>query len=37
MNYNFFDKESKGGSVDNKITQNELLAEELHEPINKKN
>ena len=37
MNYKFFDEESKGGSVDNKITQHELLAEELHKSINKKN
>ena len=29
----FFDKKSKGGSVNNEIKQNEQLAEELHKPI----
>ena len=35
--YKFFDKKSKGGSVNNEIKQNEQLAEELHKPITKKN
>ena len=34
MVYNLFDKKSKG--INNEIKQNELLAEELHEPIIKK-
>ena len=36
MIYNFFDKKSKDGSVNNEIKQNEQLAEELHKPIIKK-
>ena len=36
MVYKFFDKKSKGGSVNNEIKQNEQLAEELHKPIIKK-
>ena len=36
MIYNFFNKKSKGGSVNNEIKQNEQLAEELHKPIIKK-
>ena len=31
--YKFFDKNSKDGSVNNEIKQNEQLAEELHKPI----
>ena len=36
MIYNFFNKKSKGGSVNNEIKQNEQLAEELPKPIIKK-
>ena len=36
MVYSFFDKESKGCGGNNKIKQNELLAEELDKPIIKK-
>ena len=36
MVYIFFDKESKGCGGNNKIKQNELLAEELDKPIIKK-
>ena len=31
-----FDKKAQGSSVNNKIKQNEQLAEELHKPIIKK-
>ena len=34
--YKLFDKDSKGGSVNNEIKQNKQLAEELHKPIIKK-
>ena len=33
MVYNFFDKKSRGGCVNNEIKQNEQLAEELHKPV----
>ena len=33
MVYNFFDKKSRGGGVNNEIKQNEQLAEELHKPV----
>ena len=32
MGYKFFDKKSKGSSVNNEIKQAELLAEELNKP-----
>ena len=31
--YNFFDKESKDGGVNNEIKQNDRLAKELHRSI----
>ena len=34
--YNFFDKKSEGGSVNNETKRNKPLAEELHKPIIKK-
>ena len=34
--YKFFDKKSKGSSVNNEIKQAELSAEELHKPTIKK-
>ena len=34
--YKFFDRKSKGSSVNNEIKQAELLAEELHKPTIKK-
>ena len=36
MVYKFFDKKSKGSSVNNEIKQAELSAEELHKPTIKK-
>ena len=33
MVYNFFDKKSEGGSINNETKRNEPLAEELHKPI----
>ena len=33
MFFNIFDNNSKGGSVNNEIKQNEQLAQELHKPI----
>ena len=32
MVYKFFDKKSKGTSIENEITENEQLANELHKP-----
>ena len=36
MVYKYFDKKSKASGFNNKIKQNEQLAEELHKPIIKK-
>ena len=36
MDYNFFDKKSKGTGVKDKIKENEQLANELHKPIIRK-
>ena len=36
MVYTFFDKNSARSGVKNEITQNQLLAEELHKPIIRK-
>ena len=36
MVYNFFDKKSKGSSVNIKVKNNQQLAEELHKPIIRK-
>ena len=33
MVYNFFDKKSRAGGVNNEIKQNEQLAEELHKSV----
>ena len=37
MFYEFFDKKSKGSSVNNEVKQAEPLVEVLHKPIIKKN
>ena len=36
MVYKFFDKKTKGTSIENEITKNQQLAEELHKPIIRK-
>ena len=36
MVYTFFDKKSKGAGINNKIKQNQQLANELHKPIIRK-
>ena len=36
MVYNFFDKTSAGRGIQNIITQNQQLAEELNKPITRK-
>ena len=33
MIYKYFDKESKGAGIKNKIKENQQLANELHKPI----
>ena len=36
MDYNFFDKKSKGAGIKNEIKKNQQLANELHKPIIRK-